>query len=146
MKKSVVVGLMMLWACASFSQGIPFLKNYSEKDYHAHNRNFDVVTDDSGIVYFANFEGLLYYDKVEWRMIHTPGITRVTVVYHDHNDVVWAGGYNYFGRIEKTENGDFHLQQIGNPGVFHGEIGEIWESDGELVFMVNDGNLYKVLF
>ena len=82
----------------SFSQGIPFLKNYTAKDYHAHSRNFDVEIGEDGFVYFANFEGLMYYDRAEWHIIHTPGITRVTVVFCDKNNVVWAGGYNYFGR------------------------------------------------
>ena len=137
--------LYLIWLCsnASFAQGIPFIRNYSSQEYHAHNRNFDVETDDNGIVYFANFEGLLYYDKVEWRMIHTPGITRVTVVFRDHNGVIWAGGYNYFGRIVTKPNGDIDLKQIGKTGTFHGEVEEIWESNGELLFLVNDGSLYK---
>ena len=38
-------------------------------------------TDEEGNIYVANFEGLLYYDHAEWRIIRTPGTTRVTVVY-----------------------------------------------------------------
>ena len=43
----------------SFAQGIPFLRNFSATEYQAHNRNFDITTDDKGFVYVANFEGLL---------------------------------------------------------------------------------------
>jgi hypothetical protein len=48
----------------TYAQGIPFLHTYRSSDYHAHNRNFDVVTDQDGTAYFANFEGLLYYNNV----------------------------------------------------------------------------------
>jgi signal transduction histidine kinase/ligand-binding sensor domain-containing protein len=129
----------------SFSQGIPFLKNYMATDYHAHSSNFDVEIGEDGFVYFANFEGLMYYDRAEWHIIHTPGITRVTVVYCDKNDVVWAGGYNYFGRIQRKANGELYLQQVGDAGLFRGEVLEIYENkSGELNFVVNDGNVYQV--
>ena len=126
------------------AQGIPFLRNYTADDYHAHSRNFDIVTDDDGTVYVANFEGLLYYDNVEWRMIHTPGINRVTVVYCDANGTIWTGGYNYIGRIGRKDNGELYLQQVGKPGLFRGEVQEIWEKDGSLYFVVNNGFVYQV--
>ena len=144
MKRIVVITLILLGASMSFAQGIPFMRNYTAKEYQAHNRNFDVVTGSDGTVFFANFEGLLYYDNAEWRMIHTPGITRVTVIYRDKNDTIWVGGYNYFGRISTKPNGELFLQRVGSPSTFHGEVGEIWESNGELVFLVNEGNLFKV--
>ena len=126
------------------AQGIPFMRNFTAKEYYAHNRNFDVVTGSDGTVYFANFEGLLYYDNAEWRTIHTPGITRITVVYRDKDDTIWVGGYNYFGRLTTKPNGELYLQRISNSGLFHGEVEEIWESNGEMVFLVNDGHLFKV--
>ena len=129
----------------SFSQGIPFLKNFMAKDYHAHSRNFDVEIGADGFVYVANFEGLMYYDRAEWHIIHTPGITRVTVVYRDKNNVIWAGGYNYFGRIQRKANGDLYLQRIGDSGLFRGEVLEIYENkDSKLHFVVNDGYTYQV--
>ena len=141
----VVLFTYHLSLLTSFSQGIPFLKNYTAKDYHAHSRNFDVEIGEDGFVYIANFEGLMYYDRAEWHIIHTPGITRVTVVYRDKNNVIWAGGYNYFGRIQRKENGDLYLQRIGDSGLFRGEVLEIFENkEGKLHFVVNDGYTYQV--
>ena len=146
MKRTLLYGMMLLWACVAAAQGIPFIKNYTSDDYHAHNRNFDVITTDDGSVFIANFEGLLYYNNVEWRMIHTPGITRVTVIYKDKNNDIWAGGYNYFGKIQRNNNGELYLQTIGKQGAFRGEVQEIWEEDKDhsLNFFVNDGNIYEV--
>ena len=145
MKRALLYGMMLLWACVAAAQGIPFIKNYTSDDYHAHNRNFDVITTDDGSVFIANFEGLLYYNNVEWRMIHTPGITRVTVIYQDKNKDIWAGGYNYFGKIQRKDNGELYLQAVGKQGAFRGEVQEIWEEkDNSLNFFVNDGNIYEV--
>ena len=145
MKRTLLYGMMLLWACVAAAQGIPFIKNYTSDDYHAHNRNFDVITTDDGSVFIANFEGLLYYNNVEWRMIHTPGITRVTVIYKDQNNDIWAGGYNYFGKIQRKDNGELYLQTVGKQGAFRGEVQEIWEEkDNSLNFFVNDGNIYEV--
>ena len=146
MKRTLLYGMMLLWACVAAAQGIPFIKNYTSDDYHAHNRNFDVITTDDGSVFIANFEGLLYYNNVEWRIIHTPGITRITVIYKDRNNEIWAGGYNYFGKIQRKGNGELYLQTIGKQGAFRGEVQEIWEEDKDhsLNFFVNDGNIYEV--
>ena len=145
MKRTLLYGMMLLWACVAAAQGIPFIKNYTSDDYHAHNRNFDVITTDDGSVFIANFEGLLYYNNVEWRIIHTPGITRITVIYKDRNNEIWAGGYNYFGKIQRKDNGELYLQTVGKQGAFRGEVQEIWEEkDNSLNFFVNDGNIYEV--
>ena len=78
-------------------------------------------------------------------IIHTPGITRITVIYKDRNNEIWAGGYNYFGKIQIKDNGELYLQSVGKQGAFRGEVQEIWEEkDGSLNFLVNDGNIYEV--
>ena len=145
MKRALLYGMMSFYACLAMAQGIPFIKNYTPEDYHAHNRNFDVVTTSDGSVFVANFEGLLYYDNVEWRTLHTPGLTRITVVYCDKNNDVWTGGYNYFGKIQRKANGELYLKAIGKPGQFRGEVQEIWENkEGLLNFFVSDGNIYEI--
>jgi ligand-binding sensor domain-containing protein len=136
--------LFTLHFSTSHAQGVPFIRNYTTDDYHAHNRNFDIEIGNDGTVFVANFEGLMYYDNAEWRILHTPGITRVTVVYCDHYGTVWVGGYNYFGRIRQKANGELTLQRIGSNNLFRGEVLEIWEENGKLQFLVNDGNLFKV--
>ena len=79
--------------------GLPFFVNYTAKEYEAHNRNFDVVCDSAGTTYFANFEGIIYYNGERWGKILTPGISRVTRLYIDRHNQLWAGGYNYIGKL-----------------------------------------------
>lgn len=126
----------------SFAQGIPFMRNFSANEYQAHNRNFDITTDDKGYVYVANFEGLLYYDNAEWRIIHTPNITRITTLFRDKNGKIWAGGYNYLGYLESNKNGELKLHNAVNKGKFQGVVEHIWESGQQLYFRLEEGNAY----
>ena len=144
MKRFLIPMLMLTNAMTLSAQGVPFLKNYTAEDYQANNVNFDIKTGKEGTVFAANFEGLLYYDHAVWNMLHTSGITRVTTTYRDKNNDIWAGGYNYFGRVDRKPNGELYLKQIGKPDLFRGEVLEMWEKDGFLKFVVNDGKVFKV--
>ena len=135
---------VLLIPLTSNAQGIPFIRNFDSDEYHANSTNFDIETDGSGNVFVANFEGLLYYDFAEWRIIHTPGITRTTVAFKASDNNIWVGGYNYFGKIVRKSNGEITLKRIGSEKLFKGEVTEIYEEEGELKFIVNNGNIYKV--
>mgnify|MGYP002861873147 CR=1 FL=1 len=138
------IGLAAGWLTAQ-AQGIPVLRNFTPEDYHANSMNNDIEIGADGTVYVANFEGLLYYDNVDWHTIYTPEITRLTVVYRDKNDNIWVGGYNFFGKIERKPNGDLRLQRVGQQNLFHGEVEEIWEQDGVVNFFVDyEGIIYAV--
>ena len=125
------------------AQGLPLIRNFTAAEYGGHNRCFDIETDKDGTVYIANFEGLLYYDRVQWRMIYTSDISRVTVVFRDSKGTVWVGGFNYFARLQRHANGQLYLQQLGQ-GIFEGELIEIFEDDGKLQFIASDNNIYRV--
>ena len=102
MKRLLSTALFLFLVVQLSAQGMLYLQNFTAEDYKAHNINFDIKTGKDGTIYAANFEGLLYYDHAAWSILHTSGITRVTTTYRDKNNVIWAGGYNYFGRIEEA--------------------------------------------
>ena len=126
-----------------FAQGLPLIRNFTAAEYGGHNRCYDIETDKDGTVYVANFEGLLYYDRSQWRMIYAPDISRVTVVYRDSEDAVWVGGFNFFARLQRRPNGVLYMRQIGQKA-FEGEVMEIYEDEGELLLVASDNNIYKV--
>lgn len=127
------------------AQGLPFFRNYLPEEYNAHNRNFDILAEpEEGVVYVANFEGLLIYDQATWDIKHTPGITRVTALYKDSDGNIWSGGYNYMGYLELNEVKDltFHpLEEIAN---IRSEVNRIWEANGVLFFSTVDNVVYRV--
>ena len=123
---------------------MPLIRNFTAAEYGGHNRNYDIEIGEDGTVFVANFEGLLYYDRAQWRMIHAPELRRVTVVYRDSKNTVWVGGYNFISRLQKRANGELYLQPFGGKDTFKGEVMEIFEENGSLQFVVNDNNIYEI--
>ena len=99
----VLMAAVLLFTVPAVAQnaymGVPFFQNYPASQYNAHNRNFDVICDGEGHTFFANFEGLLVYDNVEWRIVHTPDISRVVSVGMEEDGTVFFEGINQTGRI-----------------------------------------------
>ena len=96
--------------------GIPFFRNYSASQYNAHNRNFDVFCDGEGHTFFANFEGLLVYDKVSWRIVHTPDISRVVSLSTDEDGSVVFEGLRVTGRVQSVDGDSIRVSFTQNDG------------------------------
>lgn len=126
------------------AQGLPLIRNYTAAEYGAHNRNFDIEIGDDGTVFVANFEGLLYYDRAQWRIIHTPENRRVTVVYRASDNRIWVGGYNFFALLQRKANGELMMQRVGKVGMFTGEVMEIYEKDGAVQLVASNNIIYEV--
>ena len=126
------------------SQGLPLIRNYMAAEYGGHNRNYDIEIGEDGTVFVANFEGLLYFDRARWRMIHAPELRRVTVVYRDKKNTIWVGGFNFIARLQKRPNGELYMQQISGKDTFKGEVIEIFEEEASVQFVVSDNNIYEI--
>lgn len=131
----LVFCLLPLSKIMADGRGVPFFRNFSSKEYLAHNRNFDIACDDYGTVFVANFEGLLYYDGATWRKIHTPGISRVTRLTRGDNGRIWVGGYNVFGYLRSDNQGRIQIHTI----VSDADRGAISEVDN---IKVDNGKVY----
>ena len=147
-----IIILLITWTgtySPAFAQtGLPFFQNFTSQDYLAHNRNFDVVCDSSGIAYFANFEGIIFFNGAEWNKILTPGISRITRLHTDSNNHIWAGGHNYIGKIVTSTNGSPILETFisddtkGKNNIRIGEVLRITEERDSLLFYTQQ---YKII-
>ena len=143
MKRLFFVFFLSLIALTSATaQGIPFFQNFNMKQYGGHKYNFDITVDKDGVVFVANFEGLLYYDNAEWRIIHTKGISRLTSIYQDTKGKIWTGGYNYFGYVKINDKGELVLQEYDEHHAFKGDVKRIWETNGDIYFSLSNENVY----
>ena len=144
----VMLALCGLLACCvhltAYAQGIPMFQNFTAAEYKGHNQNFDIIASEDGTVYVANFEGLLYFDNAQWRIIHTPGITRVTAIFEDSKGRLWTGGYNYFGYLSINEQGNLKMEPCKAKNAFHGEVQWIWEKNNAIYFLASDKEIYVV--
>lgn len=122
----------------------PLVRNYSKNLYGAGSQNWDIVQSHSGILYFANDNGILDYDSSQWTLRRNPdGISTRTLYYDNDNDVLYYGSYNALRRLSVDEN---HLpaDELLVDGNEHG-IREIWqiESCGDGVFFRDEWNVYR---
>lgn len=78
--------------------GVPFVSSYSKLDYGFGTQNWNLGQDTSGVMYFANNDGLLKFDGHRWTIYRLPNktICRSILV---TDSVIYAGGQNEFGRF-----------------------------------------------
>jgi len=94
---------------------LPFVKNFTSKEYKAHGQNFAIAQDDRGLIYSANFSGILEYDGAVWRTIPTSLRSKATAIAKDKNGRLFVGARNEFGylSVNKT-NGSLYYVNISN--------------------------------
>ena len=49
--------------------GRPFIRNYNPKEFGAAFNYWAIAQDRRGVMYFGNWNGVLEYDGVSWRLI-----------------------------------------------------------------------------
>lgn len=101
----------------AFSQntiGIPTIFNHTKQDYRAGSQNWDVKQDATGIVYFANNDGLLSYDGTFWRLYPLPNkvIARSLAIGDDGN--IYIGGQEEFGYFSPGKAGELVYTSLKN--------------------------------
>lgn len=79
--------------------GAPPTRVYLPSQYNAHSQNFALTQDGRGVLYVANFAGVLEYDGLNWRTIPTTNITRVVALRKATNGTICVGGDDEFGYL-----------------------------------------------
>lgn len=92
--------------------GLPYLKNYYPSEYKAHVQNFDVVQDTRGVMYFANFRGILEFDGQTWRTIQTSKISQVTSLAIDSTGTIYVGGAEEIGYLHPDSKGELTFRSL----------------------------------
>jgi ligand-binding sensor domain-containing protein/DNA-binding CsgD family transcriptional regulator len=79
--------------------GTPFIRNFTRHDYKAGTQNWDIAQDLKGFMYFANNEGLLVYDGVQWDLYKMPNLSMVRSIFIDPRGEIYIGAYNELGKM-----------------------------------------------
>ncbi len=89
----------------SVSRGLPFIRNYSSEEYNAHEQNFDIIQSKTGIMYFANFAGILEFDGTTWNKIPTSSGMRALSLSMNKQGRIFVGGLYDFGYLQHNNQG-----------------------------------------
>ncbi|MFD1256660.1 ATP-binding protein [Mucilaginibacter terrae] len=92
--------------------GIPIQKEFLPADYKASGQNFAITADHRGIMYFANFTGVLEYDGTNWRTILTKERTKVNTLVTDRSGKIYVGTRGEIGYLQPDTLGDMQFVSI----------------------------------
>ncbi|MBC9797008.1 helix-turn-helix and ligand-binding sensor domain-containing protein [Sinomicrobium weinanense] len=92
-------------------QAVLPVTNFSVNDYEAANQNWDIATNDQGLTFVANHQGLLVFNGQHWKLYTLPNRTIIRSVFCDGNRV-YTGSYEEFGYWEKNDFGDYEYTSL----------------------------------
>ncbi len=119
--------------------GTPIIRNYEVSDLPAGAQTWMIDESPDGIVFFANNEGVISFDGLNWTAYPLPGGIVVRSVYAPVDSIVYAGGFNQLGYLKKDQLSGY---------VFHSlldllppdkqDFGEIWK-----IYPYRDGIVFQ---
>ena len=87
-KSSISLAIMLVCCGQALAEikniGTPFIRNFAKSDYRAGTQSWGEAQDLKGFIYFANNDGLLVYDGVQWDVYRMPNLSMVRSVYTDY--------------------------------------------------------------
>jgi len=138
----LILTVLILICLSSRSQntlGVPDIINYSKESYNAGTQNRGIVQSTDGVIYFANYEGLMSFDGVGWKTYPLPNKTVVRSIAIGKDNRVYAGGQDDFGYFSPGSNGKLHYISLKPllPGknAFFSDIWFIVPFENDLFFM-----------
>lgn len=99
------MALSPLWLICQNAIGIPHIRNFSNHDYNAGTQNWDIRQDKSGIMYFANNDGLLSFDGTNWKTFPLPKRTNVRSLDIVDDNKIYVGGQDEIGYFTSDNRG-----------------------------------------
>ncbi|MVN91239.1 sensor histidine kinase [Mucilaginibacter aquatilis] len=92
--------------------GIPIQKDFLPADYKAGGQNFAITADKRGIIYVANFSGILEFDGTTWRTILTKERTKVNTLVADATGRVYVGTRGEIGYLQPDSLGSMQFVSL----------------------------------
>jgi len=102
---SLFLFLLPLYSIGQIGAGIPFIHNFTPKQYAAGSQNRCIVQNNRGLMYVANSNGVLEYDGETWRVIPMPNKSEVISLAVDTGGLVYVGGVDELGFLSANAVG-----------------------------------------
>jgi len=118
-------------------QGFPFIRNISPLESGFKGDNYSIIQDHRGIMYFGNYNGLLEYDGVNWRLIPING---KPIFAKTTEDKIYVGAFNQLYFLTPHTKGEIGLVPMLDSANF-GQIQSIFAREDKVLFS-NKNTLY----
>lgn len=108
-RRFLAVSLPFWGLAAGFSAGTeigrPIMRVFTARTYSADSQNMAALQDASGVMYFANTNGVLTYDGATWQVIKTGYSEAIRALALGADGNIYLGGVHQIGYLRATENG-----------------------------------------
>ena len=115
MTKNLIATAFFILACLpAWTQegGKFFIEKFNREDYSASFSNWKAVHDNRGILYFANFDGVLQYDGNKWRLITMPDNSMVWSIAVGAKNRIYIGINQDFGYLKPSASGQLAFTSL----------------------------------
>jgi DNA-binding CsgD family transcriptional regulator len=85
-------------------RGIPNIRNFPRSEYNAGTQNWGICQDNRGFVYFANNDGLLCFNGVDWTLMRISSVSPLRSILVDSKNTLYVGLINDFGIVSMEDN------------------------------------------
>ncbi len=127
--------------------GIPFIDTYPKDIYQSGAQNKKIRQDDKGIMYFANNNGLMYFDGLIWKTFPLPNFTIVRSIEIAGDGSIYVGGQDEVGKFIPNSKGELVFKSLKNIiPENHRSFEDVWEITDikDEVFFRASKKLYKI--
>ncbi len=122
---NVVAGPMLFKKNTSYGNTrVNTVKNFQKETYQAAKQNWSVDRCPNGFMYFANHNGLLEFDGINWKLYPLPNETILRSVLAASDSLIYTSGYRELGYWKVDETGELHYYSLN-------ELAEQYFSDNE---------------
>ncbi len=108
----LVLALFVDASSETVNFGVPYIRNYPRKEYKAGTQTWSVSQDQHGFMYYANNDGLLFFDGVTWQLHRMPNSSIARSVYIAKTGQIYVGAYNELGKMKVSRNGKLEYQSL----------------------------------
>jgi ligand-binding sensor domain-containing protein/DNA-binding CsgD family transcriptional regulator len=97
--------LLVLSSQAQNTIGLPDILNYTKQQYQGGAQNREIRQDKRGVLYFANSEGVMTFDGINWKTYPLPNKSIVRSLEFGPDNKLYVGGQDEFGYFSPSANG-----------------------------------------
>jgi len=87
-------------------------RQYTKADFNADPQFWAACQGNDGTMFFGNNDGVVIYDGEHWQKVILPNNSSVRSLSKDNRGVIYAGGYNEAGTVQKDISGNYYYKSI----------------------------------
>lgn len=88
------------------------LTQFSRTDFNADAQFWAACTAKDGTVFFGNNDGIIIFDGEHWQKLAFLNNSSVRSLEIDSKGIIYAGGYNEIGTLQKNKNGRYFYKSL----------------------------------